>query len=93
MSEQLKRKFLEGTKIVRDGIAHNAVVRHEYGAVLEELDQLPSSASTQARIDLERLGGAAIRMKNEQQALLEKVRNAIQSLEDTLEGFRRDTSK
>jgi hypothetical protein len=93
MSEQLKRKFLEATKIVRDGVAHNAVVRHEYETVLERLDRIPPTPSTQARLDLEGLRGAAIRMKNEQQALLEKMRNAIQSLEDTLEGFQRPTSK
>jgi hypothetical protein len=91
MSEQLKRKFLEGAKISSTGIADNAVVRQEYAAVLKQLDELPSSPSTQARLDLERLAATGIRMKNEQQAKLKELRDAVQSLEDTLKRISQET--
>ena len=94
MSEPLKRKFLESIKIVRGGITQNTLVRHEYETVLRELDQIPSSPSTQARLDLERLGGAAIQMKNRVQAQqLKELRDALQALDDTLEGIGRNASK
>jgi len=85
---------VNGSKVIPDNIANNAVARREFEAVLKELDRLPASPSTQARLDLERLGGVAIRLRDQVQADLERVRDSIQSLEEIVEKFeQRDISK
>ena len=83
MSEGLKRKFLEATKIARAEIAHNDVVRHEYEKVLTQLDQIPPS--TQEHVELERLWEKSIQMKIAELAALEKARKGIQNLEHVLD--------
>lgn len=93
MSESLARKFVEVANIVRDGIARKDVTRHQYDEILKDLEQMPPSPSTQARLDLERIGGTAIKLKNELQEQFDKIYNAVDGLEDTLKRIGRDISK
>ena len=58
----------------KDLIILVALARHKYDVLLKSLDRVPPTPSTQARLDLEQLGGSAIAMNKEVQTLAKKSR-------------------
>jgi hypothetical protein len=70
---------IRDTHAFRYAISEVALTRRDFETILKRLDQLPPSPSTEVRLELERIGGGAIQMKNKVQQLLKLVRDANQS--------------
>src|SRR6059036_1794300 len=54
-------QFPDSQKL-RDILGQMAILRHEHDSLLNEMDKIPSSPSTQARLKLEQVGGMAIQI-------------------------------
>jgi hypothetical protein len=60
---------------LRDMISRVAIIRDTNEATMKIFDEIPSSPSTDARVQLERVGGTVIESKERLQVLLKALRN------------------
>jgi hypothetical protein len=79
--------------LARETISRLDAITRQRREALKILEELPSSPSTQARLQLEEIGGTAIKINTRVQAVLKQVPDVNKTIEAAIEAVRQNTSK